>query len=484
MALEAIKKELQEAIERIPEPPRISAKWLWTVFGPGAIIAALTIGSGELVWTPRAAGAFGYVIAWAFFYGIWVKAVVMWMANRYFVVTGEPAAHATKRILGSWFNLLMLVSILAVMPTWYVILGSLSAQVPWTALGRPAPLYVFFVPIVVLTVILIATAAWRGVAYTVLEKLNQFILFAMFIALWIAVAIAVRPDWGALFANLLIPRVPEYEPWIQQAAPDIWALTPFILIGTALGALGGGIQDYVGYNQMLQEKRWGLTGYVDKLFNFYTGIKRGRLDVPSNDKLKGWLKVAAFDTSMSFFMVFIVTLPAIILTVEILRPMQKLPSGLSFVEAQVLWLAATLGSWAAFLWWLGAFFALWGTFYGLWEVYAWTIYSMLRNTFPARLKGLTMNKVRLYLWIYLLIVGNILFVTGASLPILAAFATAATHLFALALWGIALLVLNNLYLPKEYRPHPLITAVTAVGSAVYLVYGMIQLIQVFIPIRI
>jgi len=69
---------------------------------------------------------------------------------------------------------------------------------------------------------------------------------------------------------------------------------------------------------------------------------------------------------------------------------------------------------------------------------------MMRNASPARLKGLMMNKVRLYPWIYLLIVGKML-CRRSKLPILDAFAIAATPLFALALWGIALLILYTLY---------------------------------------
>lgn len=120
----------------------------------------------------------------------------------------------------------------------------------------------------------------------------------------------------------------------------------------------------------------------------------------------------------------------------------------------------------------------------MWEVYAWTIYDLLRSTFPRRLANLTMGKVKLYLWSYLIIVGTIFFAFNVSLPLIAAFATAATHLFALGLWGIALLIANMLFLPRIYRPNPLIVVLVAVGSAIYLVYGVIQLIQVFIPIKI
>ncbi|PWV37187.1 MAG: hypothetical protein DJ555_03300, partial [Desulfurococcaceae archaeon] len=228
----------------------------------------------------------------------------------------------------------------------------------------------------------------------------------------------------------------------------------------------------------------GLVRFSDEMLKrvHITGLSK--LPIPEDEetrrRLRGWLLPVKFDVGLSFFMVFIVTMPAVILTIEVLRPMHTAPSGLALVAAQVAWLTQTLGPWAGVIWWLGAFFALWGTFYSLHEVYMWTIYDMLRGTFRKAV-DITPNKVRLYLWPYLVIVGSILFITGFSLPMLAAFATAATHLFALALWGIALLYLNMRYLPKPYRPHIVVVILATIGIAVYLPYGIIQLIQVFIP---
>ena len=52
-----------------PVPPALQSrnplKWL-TVFGPGAVIASLTIGSGELIFSSRGGALFGYRLLWFF----------------------------------------------------------------------------------------------------------------------------------------------------------------------------------------------------------------------------------------------------------------------------------------------------------------------------------------------------------------------------------------------------------------------------------
>ncbi len=480
-----VELDYKKYLDQLEEPPQPNLKWIWTVAGPGAIIASLTVGSGELVWTPRAAAAFGYAMVWAFLYGIWIKGVIQYLANRWHTLTGIPSSIATGKVLTKWFNLFLAATTLSVMPMWFVTLSSLSAQVLWVSTGKPMDLLYFWVIVVVATELLCIFAARLGKAYKVIEKVSLAVLWSMFVGFWAGVLLGTRPDWGAFFSNLFIPRpIPPYEDWIRTAAPDIWSLTPLMLLGTALGSLGGGIQDYVGYQAMLREKGWGFLRFSDDMLKKVHEIGLQKISLPEDEaskkKINGWLLPTKFDCGLSFFMVFITTIPAVILTIEVLRPRHLAPSGLKLAEVQVAWLTETLGPWAGLLWWLGSFFAFWGTFYGLHEVYMWTIYDMVRGTFK-KFADMTPNKVRIYLWPYIIIVGAIFFLTNFSLPILTAFASAATHLFALALWGIALLYLNVKYLPKAYRPHIIIVILAIIGICVYLPYGLIQLIQVFVP---
>ncbi|MEM4784664.1 MAG: hypothetical protein QXN88_03450 [Sulfolobales archaeon] len=66
MSLSEFEKLYKEVIEAVPEPPeelkKLSIKSVVKYFGFGALIAAIGVGSGELIWTPRA--GFGFHVGW------------------------------------------------------------------------------------------------------------------------------------------------------------------------------------------------------------------------------------------------------------------------------------------------------------------------------------------------------------------------------------------------------------------------------------
>ena len=63
-------------------------------FGAGAIVASVTIASGETLFGSRAGAVFGYSLLWCFVAGALMKGVQVYSAMRYMVLTGEhPMTH-------------------------------------------------------------------------------------------------------------------------------------------------------------------------------------------------------------------------------------------------------------------------------------------------------------------------------------------------------------------------------------------------------
>ena len=67
--------------------PRGLWEWL-TVFGPGAVIASLTIGTGELIFSTRAGALFGYRVLFLFVVICLLKWALVLASARHMVLTG------------------------------------------------------------------------------------------------------------------------------------------------------------------------------------------------------------------------------------------------------------------------------------------------------------------------------------------------------------------------------------------------------------
>ena len=78
-------------------------RWL-AIFGPGAVIASLTIGVGELVFSARAGALFGYRLLWFFVVILILKWALVFASARHIVLTG--ALVGTTVTVVTWLGLL------------------------------------------------------------------------------------------------------------------------------------------------------------------------------------------------------------------------------------------------------------------------------------------------------------------------------------------------------------------------------------------
>ena len=95
--------------------------------------------------------------------------------------------------------------------------------------------------------------------YNVLEKAQLAIITLMLLAVLFS-PFYFKPDWLAVLTGSVIPRIPDYAPWIFQKYPDVAARPPWVEITVYIGAIGGGTYDYIGYIGMLREKDRGILG--------------------------------------------------------------------------------------------------------------------------------------------------------------------------------------------------------------------------------
>src|SRR5207247_4098211 len=93
--------------------------WL-TIFGPGAVIASLTIGCGELIFSSRGGALFGYRLLWFFLLVLLLEWELVLVTARHMVLTG---AHPFQRWMDlpgprGWFSLVFFLLALLCFPIW------------------------------------------------------------------------------------------------------------------------------------------------------------------------------------------------------------------------------------------------------------------------------------------------------------------------------------------------------------------------------
>ena len=231
------------------------------IFGPGAIIASVTIGSGETVFASRGGAVFGYALLWCFIGGGLMKFVQVYTAARYMTLTGEHPLERWKFLPGpqGWVVWVMAVLTVLCFPLWLSGLPKmLGGLVVWILGCEGLEIWgdsrVWGTAFVAL-----AIAITMVQSYGALEKFQTVVVGVLLLSILTAAA-AAQPDWLAVLIGSIVPTMPAYDPWLISKYPAVAARSAWVELGTYLGAIGGGTQDYFGYIGMLREKAWGLLG--------------------------------------------------------------------------------------------------------------------------------------------------------------------------------------------------------------------------------
>jgi hypothetical protein len=313
--------------------PKSLLDWL-RCFGPGAILASLTIGVGELVFSTRAGALFGYRLLWVFALVLFFKWLLVYSTARHMAITGAHPFERWMELPGprGWFPLIFLLLAVISFPIWVAfhsgtvgtllafITGTEGAHFKW-GLG---------------CLLVCAALSFLG-GYKTLERAQIAIVAVMLLSVIVAF-FALQPDWRALFSGLFLPQRIAYPEWatkfVELRTRPIWVETI-----TYVGIIGGSAYDYLAYVSYVREKNW----------------KRSDL------------KILLFDSITSFVAVLIFTIVFASLGALILRPQEVIPAGTDLLSLQSQFLTPLFPA-LRYVYFVGAFLAVFGTLYGTIEV--------------------------------------------------------------------------------------------------------------------
>ncbi|MDQ5817875.1 MAG: Nramp family divalent metal transporter [Actinomycetota bacterium] len=447
--------EVQREDIRIPEPPenlrgRLSLGTALAFFGPGAIVASLTIGSGETVFATRVGAVFGYAVLWTAFITLIAKGALVYASNHYITVTGEHPMSRFARIFPGprgWFPILLLITVVLSFPSFSSGLSiALGTYIQQAGFGNAQ--------VWAVVLILVAAALSYLGGYGPLEKVQIGVVVLLVVLVILAMFVS-RPDWLGVLGGL-IPNVPEYQPWVAGKYPDLVARPVFVELVTFLGALGGGMYDYIGYTGLLREKRWGVLGHrdVDAIEDRISGIGRGG-QIPLSERpedvrnARQWTLAPLGDTLMSFAALGIFTIAFVVNGVTILGERQRVPEDENILTYQAEFLTA-IAPIFRFFYPLAIFLVFFGTIYALWEVYNRTFYESL-GAVSERVRRAGADRSRPWVYLYVAIGGILLVLTGLDIVALVTPSTIIGGTLAGGIYSIGLLYINSRVLPPQYR---------------------------------
>jgi Mn2+/Fe2+ NRAMP family transporter len=342
--------------------PRRPLEWL-TVFGPGAIVASLTIGTGELIFSSRGGALFGYRILFLFVIISLLKWGLVVALSRHMVLTG---VHPYQRMLDlpgprGWFALVLFMIAAVCLPIWISfhsgVLGNLTAWATGTSeMLRGGMDYLWGGAVLA---VVVAITAMRG--YSTLERIQLFIVAAMILCAGVTLVL-YGPDWLALLKGAVIPQPYVYPQWLSTEYPEIANQPVWVETTRYVGVIGGAGFDYLAYTSFVRDKAWGQAGEGPVSSEKLTEIAAN----PAHP-VRRWVRAPLVDCTISFLVIVAFSAVFVASGTIILGPNHKIPDEKNLLNLQSAFVTR-LHPWLLPLYVAGAFLTMLGTLYGTLEV--------------------------------------------------------------------------------------------------------------------
>lgn len=325
----------------IKEPP-VGWKASFRYLGPGLILSASIVGSGELIATTALGAEAGFVILWMVIFSTLVKVAVQVELARWTIVTGDPALTGYNKVppkLGrmSWVNILWIVLALSKFLQFGGIVGGVAVACSvLLPLGGPAlgttSITIWTIFIVILSIVLLYKNSYR------LIERGAFALVVIFVFITIIIALG-------------LPLTP-----FAYGADDVLGGLTFLI---PAGAVGAAIAMFgitgVGADEITYYTYW----CVEKGYARWVGPNDGSAEWER--RAKGWIRVMYKDAIISWIIYTFGTLAFFIMGAAVLNPQGLTPEGNEMITTLSRMYTDTLGEWASVGFLIGAIAVLGST---------------------------------------------------------------------------------------------------------------------------
>jgi Mn2+/Fe2+ NRAMP family transporter len=306
--------------------------------GPGMILAASIVGSGELVATTTLGAQAGYAALWVILLSCFLKPVVQAELGRYTIATGETGLEGLSHVPGptlagvGWlvwaWAAMVFITLLQV--------GAMFAGVAqvMNLLAPSVPVTAWVLLFLVLTLVLLLGGGYARIEGLAMLKVALFTLLTV-------------------LAAVVLSRMPEYFAWADLGEGLRFRLPPQGL-ATAVAVFG---ITGVGASELCMYPYW----CVEKGYARFAGPRDGTAEWTA--RARGWVRVMHLDIACSMVVYTFATVAFYLLGAGILHGMGLVPAAKDMIAVLSNLYTRTLGPWALWLFYLGAVATLYGTIF-------------------------------------------------------------------------------------------------------------------------
>lgn len=417
--------------------------------GPGILLAAAAIGSGELILTPRAGALYGLSVGWVIVVSIVYKLTLTLGLARYTIATGEDIFEGYSHLPGprNWF-----VWVLAVV----FLLGAVGysgiALACGSALFAMCPaLSMIQWSVVVVGVVFVLLL--KG-TYGPVEKAAFALALALLAGVIYSLAV-LQPALGSLACE----SVPRFPPGSGRTLISL------------LGWTAGGTSTLI-YSFWILEKGYAVPHHGQAPV---AGGSQAR------QEFRQWLSLANLDAGLSYAMMLFVSLAFLAIGAMTLGRAGPgggplVPDREATTEVLSRMLTEVAGPPARYVFLIAALAILSSTILGLVDGKSRALRTAVHILAPRSRRWSDPAWYRLGITFFCLIIFALLF-TGEPVKLIVL--TSALEAPVLSLSAVMLLYLLDTRLPREYRPGVVWHIVIVCGTVTYIVLSVQALIATF-----
>ncbi|QHT72058.1 divalent metal cation transporter [Rhodocytophaga rosea] len=321
------------------EPPKTFTETL-RYLGPGFVLSAAIVGSGELIATTTLGAKAGFVTFWVIIVSCLVKVALQLEFGKHAIHSGESTMYSLNQLPGPRFGKAKANWSLWV---WLFIQLFKFLQVGGIVGGVAIILNIIFPAITItfwaiIVTVITSLLVYKGY-YTIVEKASLVMIgiFTIF-----------------TLASLFFLQYTSYAITWPQLQEGLSFRLPPATVAVAVAAFG---ITGVGGDEIMYYNYWCL----EKGYAAYTGSYQNTPEW--EHRARGWIKVMYIDALFAMVVYTSVTAAFYLLGAAVLHAKGSIPEGYAMVETLSQMYTETLGSWARSIFLAGAFVVLYSTLF-------------------------------------------------------------------------------------------------------------------------